>query len=31
LVASYIKQAIEAGKARAAKAAPTVDKDEEKK
>jgi len=31
LIASYIKQAIEAGKARAAKAAPTVDKDEEKK
>ena len=31
LIANYIKQAIEAGKARAAKAAPTVDKDEEKK
>jgi small subunit ribosomal protein S2 len=31
LVAEYLKQAIEAGKARVAKATPTPDKDEEKK
>lgn len=31
LIADYLKQAIEAGKAKAEKAAPAVDKDEEKK